>query len=1738
MAVRLQTARNTFLNAVQEFPKWMSMRKRPEKATSGLFLQALIEEQTDITAELAKFIKEFFLISYVGKESEIADYVYIVQVGAIDYTTSELIKPVLDITIDGKYFLDNMSVCALYQGGYFIISADNLPSDEILLYTYNDYKYGGKLQRYHIWNIFDEFAMFLGLNRFSDTGETNAQLLKRCFLVFSNPANSTRKGIQNTVMNCLSNEFDVDRNDIKVEIPDDQNVWLPYGEGTVYEHFVQLNRDIFRTKIWDSTWWEHNFKQLDYLSHVWDKPLSIYQDGVGQMQDLQVSLSQNDNDTTAVNILGFKKDTLTVNDYFRKHNIRDTVAIQLLKYGNVLNPRHVQYKITATPAYQINTELISLREQVKTEGINVLYLQDIISNSGYATVINPGILEKNKQYELVFKSRDEHSDMRIRKLELVDGNIINNLMVETRLFKMDGSTLKHVDVKKHITRTSELKSYNNLVDILEGFTLNSVNNTAVFTVDITGCGGKTVKISSYGDLFDLVEQTDRWVLDGLKLQDHKLVSDTVTADKGSATLNISCMGFSVKLLKVSGAQGAVNVKIFVNGVVDNTLSRLMTDPDIPIECWFDTMSDIKIVFTKSGSYPFEAEVKGTKYEITYDVSSGSVIHGPVSNYLSDMPDTVQNTLTVTVKSYDVKAPVIRYVHIGPSTTRASYTVKDIKPVTDNAYLDIDTDCKVLLYDVTDGQRQLISEDFSTKRSYRNDSNDDIYLEINVQQFAEILSSSKTIHKTARYGNTVSYITLHPDDVISSLTVNGIIFHDRALRTLDSLLNIDTVYNVYVADGADGFIVRNPDTGEEWLSRIPRSKLTEATVFSYEGLPDEISGVFVIDRPNNNKLLANSSSRNFDDTYLTIRDSQQYIAYNETDMYKSIVGKTENVNIISSMFYPTLPSNLMMFYKTETVESTDGFNATVVFKKLWKGNSNYFGIDSVCRQKLQDILKLLNNNELNETVENAVLAVNDAHNLNLSFSEQLYDEITELLSQGYWSLGKKELFLSTDFNFNNSDSFVVNVNSVNSTFMISSEIELQRNFDINGETVDLCCYVIQPPSFMKIKFDDKDDIIENGLIIKEDGFNKLKYSNIEKIDTLIINGESYVNYTLLADEGIIVWNDIGNLAGSYFSVAYTYKVPTGLAYTNLSYMYNKIGHDIDAFLPVNLATKLKKEYKDGDVITVEWEQQPDYVPAPVCSNSNFIATYNNGTVTVKQIYTDNVVLVKAGYYYDEDKEYYYYNHRYEKIVKRYNNIELYNVAKLDVIFQFVMATVNYVIHSNFKSSNNYEKLCFVKFNDPKIKSRGISAFNEITACDTYNMWRSYNMNVEFVAGLKDIGLLFIQEDETGYAVMNITDYVKPNNLISVFTTDGISLEIYREIKADDDSMVKTVFAAPFDTFSSVTGFQGYKVPQDIDLSYRYFLVVRGNGILDDMISRDNVELDDHFKLHVKNLENFGFTFDEKEESGTLLYLAFDRDGCNLDQLEITKDNTIQAGTNVDYGVTQIFDSRDRYDSFTAAETVIRKKGTFITVDKKGWIKTPFFYVENRGSAIDIYVKINNLISDRMKNFNVKYRTAVDEEGNGLIELGYVQKTNLVHFTSTQLSSYLQIEVEMDSNKIVDSVEVFIRYGENELVPLIIQNAPGGSLVTKVYDTVVEGSYRLKGVTGTFKNKENIRLYMRGCRQDKLYMVWTDWYEMFLNQNLETVFEPHIFDNYRLFQFKMEFTSDTATAAVQNFVLEVI
>jgi len=1740
MAVKLTTARNTFLQAVSEFPRWMSIRKRPEKATSGLFLQAVIDEQTDIVEELNKFIKEFFLISYVGKESTIASYVDIIQTGVFDYTNAAMIKPAVDITIDPKTFLADMDSYALYQDGYLIISVNNEPSDNTLLYTVDGYRYGGKLSRYHIWNIFDEFAMFLGLERFADTNETNEQLLKRCFLVFGNPTNSTRRGLQNTIINCLSNDITVDREDIKVEILDDNNAWLPYNDSTVYEYFVRINRDILRTKVWDLCWWEHNFAQLSYLSNKWDAHLDVYQDGTGQRDDLKISLSQGQGATTNVTVRGFKHSEIKVNSYCRKQDLRSAIPLSLIRYHNIVNPRHVRYTITATPAVQINTEDIFITEIIKKEGFSTVYLQDIVSSQGYATVINSGLVEGSKSYYLIFRSNGDYSSMKINKIDFYDGNDTVSLISPTALFKKDGNGLSHVDVVKHTNTISELKSSTNLVDINGGFTLQSSRTEGSFTLDVTGCGGKTLRIMSEGRMFDLTNQTDRWQLSGLKLVDGYLISDTVLEDNGSATLTVSVMSYSVKLISTEENQGTCSMKVYVNDILQRTYTQLQANETL--QQTFDVMSTVKIVFVKQGSYPFSAEVKGTKYEINYSLTHGVLEPQLFSTVLPSLPDNTPNTLTVTVSAYDVEAPVIRYVHIGPSTNRAVYKTAVVAAKNDSAFFDIDTVCNVSLYDAD--TNTLISDNFVTKKKYRNKTTEDIYLDINVSQFSEIISSSLPIKKTVQAGKTVSYVTLKPEQEVESVTINGIVNSELGKYSLDTLLDINVTYNVYVSKGINGFVVRNPTTGEEWLTRIDRKSFSDtATTFVYNALPVGITGVFVTDIANNTSMISNYSDKNFDCTFLQTTDDQIFIAHNELDIYKNITGISEDIEIIDSTFYPALPANVSMVYNVIINQGIDdAFAVTAVFKKTRYDHNHYFCVTAAARSVLQDILWLLDNDGASTTVNEKLSTLEALSGIVLANNTTLFNRVTELLTEGSWCLWKHEICFITDFDFKNKETIAYDVSMISPLFKLSNAIELPKKVVIDTREEDISCFMIKPPSYLAVHYSNEYDgeTTDTGYV-SDDGFTKLHYSNIKSIVSITINGLPTNSYDILLDEGVIIWNlnDMTSLQDTpiQYQVTYLYKIPESLLYTDLSALYDIIPKSLSAYNAVSLKSTIPTKLEDGDSFVVTFFDTVDYVPAPVCSNPNFIAVYDNGVVTVHKVYDDNVILVNAGYYYDDEQEYYLYNHVYSDIIDRYSNVTLHNVKRLGSLLQTMISSNNRIRRSDFKGRNNEDELCLVKFTDPVIGSKGVSLLNEITAAQSYSTWQGYKMDINFVTGIKDIGLLFTAEDSNSYAITDITHYVNNSIVISAFTARDITLEIYREIKMSDDIARKTVFAEPYGTFVVDGNFQGYRFDDTVDLSYRYYLVVKGTGIVDDIIARPEIRLDDQLQVHIKNIEHLGFDIVEKEEKGMTLSLAFDPVGCTLADLEITNDGTVRIGSNVDYGVTKVFSSHNCYENIIADVVVSRYKETFVTAENKGWIRTPFFYLDNSANAIDIYVKVNSLISGHLKNFDIKLYTADNEQGTDAILIGYVQKTNLACFDGTTVKSYVSAEVSMDPNKVVDVIEMFVRYGELGIVPLVIQDNSNGSVTTKVYDTVITANYRLLRLTGSCSDITKIKFFVRGCKKDNLYLVWTPWYDITLNNQLVAT-SSHIFDDYRLFQFKIKLLSADVEIKISNFVLEVV
>ena len=95
-----------------------------------------------------------------------------------------------------------------------------------------------------------------------------------------------------------------------------------------------------------------------------------------------------------------------------------------------------------------------------------------------------------------------------------------------------------------------------------------------------------------------------------------------------------------------------------------------------------------------------------------------------------------------------------------------------------------------------------------------------------------------------------------------------------------------------------------------------------------------------------------------------------------------------------------------------------------------------------------------------------------------------------------------------------------------------------------------------------------------------------------------------------------------------------------------------------------------------------------------------------------------------------------------------------------------------------------------------------------------------------------------------------------------------------------------------------------------------------------------------------------------------------------------------------------------------------------------------------------------------------------------------------------------------------------------------------MVTKVYNTTAIGNYRAKYMTGSVKHHENIKIYMRGYRQDKDHGVWTEWSRCNFDEHMVFADNTHIFEQYQYFQFKIVVSDMNSNIKIDEIILEVV
>ena len=221
-----------FARALQYFPKWMQIRRRPYKSTSGHLLRAVIEEMTSIYKEVDEYTKDFFLVNYAGREDSIISQIYVANIGKLEDGLK--LDNEFTITENLNEFYKNKKY-AYYENGNLYFKLDEVDGTPIG-YTINKFHYTVNLKQEPVWNIFDEFAWFAGIDRLPN--ESNLSLSNRTYdalrtknnknnnILFDDPNilntykhrfNSTEFGLKYLIKNLLSAYAGIAFKDIKID---------------------------------------------------------------------------------------------------------------------------------------------------------------------------------------------------------------------------------------------------------------------------------------------------------------------------------------------------------------------------------------------------------------------------------------------------------------------------------------------------------------------------------------------------------------------------------------------------------------------------------------------------------------------------------------------------------------------------------------------------------------------------------------------------------------------------------------------------------------------------------------------------------------------------------------------------------------------------------------------------------------------------------------------------------------------------------------------------------------------------------------------------------------------------------------------------------------------------------------------------------------------------------------------------------------------------------------------------------------------------------------------------------------------------------------------------------------------------------------------------------------------------------------------------------------------------------
>ena len=1706
--------------AIEFFPQWSDIRKRHQTSIGGRLMSSILDESVKIEEAIEEYIDSYFLYNYIGHEDEVMAFIYTANIGLIDD-----FDDILFFYNDKQYFLksdikefEKESDSLFYEEGKIYLKVEDYLDIDTIIVQIDEMSTEYKLKKVHVWNIFDEFATFVNTRRYEN--ETNKELLNRILYITENLPNGTEEGLKHAIVSELLTDCpDITINDIKIEGPTPENLIKAYEDyETLLDLLAEVNRDVYRTKRWDIDYWQYNFESIEYLPHVWDKVVDVWQNGVGSYKDLEVVLSDNSMETDAT-IYFYKKTLEAFQKYVYDKYIDNNIHFTLTKYNNILNKTKVLYKIEASELRDISYDEIYMQlyeSETKTEDI---LIEDIATDWGRnIEKIENNILDENNRnsYKLRFKSKTGY-DLKIAQAVVLytnkdTGDIISitDLLddIETPGFVLNSeyelvssATKMILNNVAHFTTSEGLKNNQGNITLDDGYseaeaTLSLTNKAGLYVNYIYDC--KTVRIPDYlitciGGYWD---NDDNFVVRGDYSIEDKVLKINIVANYLSFRISDENINARITMEYDDEVFGKQTIEL------GDQIRFETKKTDIPRKISL-TMNIISIQDVKFSNFQY------SNYSITLDTKHGSLTKTDKGYKLGNF---YNNELILKMSALTGCSPYIKGIYIGEDFKDIAFNTRAI-PNMDNCVrvFQIKTNGIIDLIKIDDNGFETgdVVEDYRPYTQYKA-IDDNAYIRVDLSEYSDIEdipSDTIVLERIEESGKTYYNIRLKNKQIVDTITIKGTRMVQARIVTLRDLIkfyvkDFDPTYDkIYCSKSSKGLILgrQNPGgTPYNMLVNIKSEVFTGLDIVKYTMvMPEDLGSIYGSNNGYENRSY--STMHSFDYISIYPEGAQIYQAINE---YTTCVEYNRNIPITNN-FSPSLDTSKLLFYRVEVFNEDEIKDYVVV---------RFHGYDNA--------------------------------------DTDIYDLPT-------WSIGTTNSYIAIQNNVDmlNNLSYNMTTYNIDDTVILSSTADIKDTYSLTDNTVlNTEKFIVKTDNDnISIKYDYYDGTEKKAYLLKHeeviveaDGFNKLTYSNIDTIyhiSTSPFEGQ-YVDeiteYNILKDEGIIIWKDhelISNNTKIY--LVYSIKKPVAFVF-DIDYLYKAIDFDVEAY-------SFMKEYKMSDknnnllfesgdkVYLTNYNEFKDsdlvYVS---CDNPTFEAQLENDIIIFNKYTEEPTLLIKTGYYYINGREYYLFSEKNSEEIK---NNALYSSSNIDISGGEIITykpTNNYLNNSEMRLKGVAE---LYNFDCKKPLTYGISKLNSLTSCESFNNWNSFGMNMKLVDGLNGFGLYFTPEIENGYAYLDITDYLTDNvtNYISFYANKNLKVFLGKEEKYLNIDFNRALNIG----IEQEIAFNNSDI-RNVNIiktkGYSYYLIVQLEGIIDDIvISTDPNTI---YESHTKNISLLGFNLYEKRVEGSRYKMMLNS---NLDYKPfgagLMSDGSFKTTSNIDWHVTQIY-SLDKDEDFKSC--ILTNIGIgpdyIYTTTRDGYLETQPIFLGDVDNIKQLIFKINDIDFINMKNFDIVVESC-DRYNGTYVQCGTISRNNKFHVQSSYLKSYIKIKITMPANKYINNISIFAEYVSSNEDPLSIITKQSGYIESKIYDLQELTNCFVKSIDIIdISNINDVSIQIRSSRDSERLDVWSNWREIKLNDNLK-VSNVINFADIRFLQFKIVLKTRKAFIKLKGINIEI-